>query len=247
MLLKRMIHAHGGRERWNATQGFSAYVSISGFLIPSLPYVPENADRTSSEQVSPHRKRPRTVELAVEGDTHCPHLRIFGATDAALYGIYTPGCSEVRALADDVSVSRISPGDRPSSAASASSPAEVIAVLGAFLWNALVGPFVLAREGQAYELGGKGEHDCLDVVLPDHIDPISPQRSLTIDKAGMVLQSSYDLRLIQNRRVVETMKAYCDFDGIRIATLRRIALASPAATPEPLTLVDIEIFDVRFR
>lgn len=246
MLLTRLLDAHGGRERWNATDGFSAYASISGFLIPSLPYLPKTAEEIALERVSPHRKRPHTIELAIEGDTHRPHLRIFGATDAAWYGLYTPECSEVRALAGDVAVDRTNSRDRPSSPGSASSPANVISLLGACLWNALIGPFVLTLEGQAFEKGRQGDHEGLAIVLPDHLDPISPHRTLTIDKAGMILRSTYDLRLIQGRRVVETMKAYCDFAGIRIATLRRIALAGAAASPAPPSLIDIEIFDVRF-
>jgi hypothetical protein len=241
-----MLHAHGGHERWNATDGFSAYVSISGFLIPPLPYLPQMPNQLQSLCSPQHRMRPHATELAIEGDTHRPHLRILGATDAAFYGLYTPQCSELRTLAQDLPVARSSPGDQPSSPGSGSGPADLISLLGAFLWNAVVGPFVLTREGHTSEKGGPNNRECLDILLPDHIDPISPRRTLTIDKAGMILQSNYNLRLIQSRRVIETMKAYWNFDGIRISTLRRIALAGAATCPGPLPLVDIEIFDVRF-
>jgi hypothetical protein len=243
MLLDRVLQAHGGRERWNSYKDFTAHASISGSLIPSLPSSHQTPDHAVGNGQSSDRRRLRALpcELAIEGEAQRPFLRIFGATDATLYGAYTPERCEVRNLADELQAGCDMPFLKPFPTECTLSPVDVISVLGAILWNTIVGPFVVTLGGDVAERQGQ-----LDITLPEQIDPISPRRTWAIDDAALICRADYDLKIVRGLRVVETMSAYGDFDGIRIPTLRRIVLGSSAghaATP----LIDVEIFDLRFQ
>jgi hypothetical protein len=126
-----------------------------------------------------------------------------------------------------------------------------MALMGALLWSAVVGPFIVTLGGSVMVCQAPGDMDdereaaaSFEIVLPASLDPLSPRRRLSVNAQGLIQRADYVLNLVPGLAVVETMSAYDSFGGIRIPTLRRIAPAG--ATRDVPALIDIEIFDVTF-
>lgn len=227
LLVSQVLRAHGGLDRWDRISAFSAHVSLGGTLFPL-----DGAAR----------------EYVVEGETGQPRLNLFCSSDATRHGVYRPDRVELR----DSSNALLDALDRPI-ASLAGRPAdrmftelESVFLIGNLLWSAIMGPFVLAAPRvSALESVSKGIRH-LDVTLPPDLDPLCPHRRLRIREDGTLYRSDQDMPPLHPFPVAETLSAHLVFDGILVATLRRVRALGLDGDMARKSLLDLEIFDVRF-
>ncbi len=254
-LAEKMIHAHGGADRWRAISRFSAHVSVSGEILPSPdgrpPLDVPHVEVGGYQLVTAPKGRPTLRELVMEGETHRPFAKLFGSTDMTRYGVYSPARAEFR----DMSGALISAQDAPVAALTQrgeDAPLKALDrmfLISALIWEAVVGPFVLTLGGEAREepsTDDRRSYRRMWMELPETLDPIITERCLSIDKEGLIHRIDHAFLPYHQGRIVDTLSTYESFGGIKIPTLRRMqalrADRSLALTP----LVDIEIFDVQF-
>jgi hypothetical protein len=246
LLTERVLQAHGGRTRWSETSVFSAHVSIGGELLLSEGRSLHNvADNRFGDRQAPHPLTDRaSSEIVIEGDTHQPFARLYGAADSARFAVYMPERVELRSMAGKLIEALDRPGDGFVERGSPRPFAilESAFLFGALAWNAIVGPFVLTLGGRAENPSG----DILQMELPPSLDPVTAGRRLAIDAQGLARQVEFELQLFPGLRVIDSLSAYSTFDGITLPTLHRMKAILPDGKIAPSPLVDIEIFDVRF-
>ncbi len=257
LLMEGVLQAHGGQERWREKSFFSAHVSISGTLLPPPSVRPplgtvQVAVDGCRLAVAP-RAKSTLRELVMEGDTRRPHVRIYGATDMTRYAVYTPSRTEFRSISGTL----LEAQDDPVAAMASRDPEcplvglEQVLLFGSLVWRAVAEPFTLGLNGRSHELSrdpsyGHAGSARLEITVPDTIDPVTPERRLTIGEEGYIRRAEYELRHFNRQTIAETLSAHACFDGIVVPTLRRLQVVEPGGAIGRVPLIDIEIFDVRF-
>lgn len=239
LLVSYVLRAHGGVECWNRKTAFSAHLSVSGSLVLAAGEHPAK---------SPLESGPASRQFVVEGETRNPHLKLYESADMARYSIYTPDRIELRTRAGDL----IEALDRPIDSLAARqddrplSALEKTFLIGNAIWSAIAGPFILIDARVAtVDASSDVNKLMLDMTLPAGQDPLCPRRRLWISKDGVLQRADYEIRHICSS-VRDTLSAHIPFDGILLATLRRALAVEPDGRTSDTSLLDMEIFDVRF-
>jgi len=210
------------------------YVEVGGYQLVTTP-----------------KSRPTLREVVLEGETHRPFAKVFGSTDMTRYGVYSPGRAEFR----DMSGALISAQDAPVAALAQHGERQPFETLdrmflvGALIWGAVIGPFVLALGGETREeprANDRNQYRRMWMELPETLDPITAERWLSIDNRGLIHQIEHRFLPYHQGQIVESLSNYESFDGIRIPTLRRMQARRADGTLDQTPLIDIEIFDVQF-
>ncbi len=254
-LAEQVIHAHGGADRWRGISRFSAHVSVSGEILPPSegrpPLGVPHVEVGGHQLVITPKGRPSLRELVLEGETQRPFAKLFGSTDVTRYGVYSPERAEFR----DMSGALISAQDAPVAALrqrGERAPLESLDrmfLVGALIWGAVIGPFVLTLGGETCEepsVNVRRPYRRMWMELPETLDPIIAERRLSIDNRGLIHQIEYTFLPYHKEQVVESLSIYENFGGIMIPTLRRMQARRADGKLDQTPLIDIEIFDVQF-
>ncbi|MEC4589790.1 hypothetical protein VPG91_02220 [Nitrospirillum amazonense] len=185
-------------------------------------------------------------EFAIEGDPRSPSLKLFGSTDADRYFLYRPNRLEIRSRRDAL-ITGVDHPDATLAGRANGLPLDEIErlfLIGNVLWNAIAGPFAGLLPGARTVAAGVGQ---LDIHLPHRADPLCPHRRLLIADDGIAYRCDYQMQHIHPGVLADTLSAHASFNGILIATLRRARAIEADGRLGTNSLLDVEIFDVRFQ
>ncbi|WP_145754120.1 hypothetical protein [Nitrospirillum amazonense] len=220
---------------------FSAHVSIGGSLLGA-----GSASTPAGPLAGPSGGRPFSREFALEGDPHSPSLKLFGSTDTDRYFLYRPNRIEIRTRRDALIMGVDHPGATLVESAHGRPLNEVerLYLTGNVLWNAIAGPFAGLLPGARTVAAGVGQ---LDIHLPQRADPLCPHRRLLIGDDGIAFCCDYRMPHVHPGVLADMLSAHAFFNGILIATLRRARAIEADGRPGTNSVLDVEIFDVRFQ
>jgi hypothetical protein len=123
------------------------------------------------------------------------------------------------------------------------SAADVAAFAGAAIWTYLLIPFVLHRPGfELQALPPRQGLRRLRVRFPTAVATHSPEQVLHVDGDGLIRRHDYTaLAFGRWARAAQTLHAYRSFDGLLVATRRRVTPRMAGRSTSRPTLVWIEI------
>lgn len=235
-LLDDVLAAHGGIDRWRGFTRFSAQFSLNGALLAA-----KGRDGALKD-------------LAAQGCTRTPSLRIAGFPAADRSSAYRPGRVAIETLDGTTLASRDDPRSALRSRPDAAvwDDLDLVYVCGAALWSCLVSPFVLAGDGVALEpLPGWAEGDetwrRLRAVFPADAGMLAQEKIFYFDAEGLQRRIDHAAIETDDLSIAHYTWAHQAFSGIIVPTLHRGLILQPdgAAHRTPIRL-DIEIFDASF-
>jgi hypothetical protein len=248
-ILDELLRAHGGMERWRSTSSFTAHVAIGGALLdlPSSDWMRD--DRSPPPAVGRHvaSDRPTKRNLVVTGSTRSPRLCVFYEGSES-YGVYTPSRLELRGEGDrliDAETGPVPLADVPGSLRTMRF--RDLQLVGALLWNAILGPFVATFEGVRATPSWLSPETELKLEIPRSIDPVTPVRRITLGEGGLIGSVEYEgsgLGLAGTVREIHS--GHWDFCGLTVASLRRFGSSGLVEKAGSLPLLDVELYDVSF-
>ena len=235
-LLEKAVRASGGLDLWRLTRRFTLHMSITGSLC---------ATRCGTAQLR---------ELVVEGSTQTQALEITGFTRADLRALYRPdwvaleGHDARRLMERQGSPEAL----RSELQATTWDELQLAHYCGYLIWNHITTPFILAAtDFETKELRrniARGERlRQLRVVFPARVATHAREQTFYFDREGLLRRLDYPAAHEEHTQIAQMFSGHQRFSGILVPTLFRLlsigAEGVPVAKP---SLLDVEIFDVRF-
>jgi hypothetical protein len=235
-LLALAVDGHGGLRRWHRISRFGASVSIVGAIW---------------EQ----RGKPGLLaDVALEGETRDQRLKISPYPWPGRYTTWEP-YRQTLETADGMLVAERRDPESAFTGFTQHSPwddFQVAYFAGQASWNYFVAPFLFARPDFAVEEGEPWAEDGevwrrLVVVFPPSIVAHSRRQTYYFDDRGLLRRHDYTVDLLGGGPTVHYPSDYREFDGIMVATRRRVYVRHPDGTParDALT-VAIDVTDAAF-
>lgn len=230
-MLKAILDAHGGLDRWQAVNRIDLEMSANGFLFTAKRVAPQcHAHLTIN---------PRSPETVIHDYPGPGQRTVLAGADRV----------EVRDESGEILQARDHP--RTSFTAVPWKPWDTVDFAyfcGYAMWNYLTLPFLLVAPGVDVisVRGGLGE-TVLDMRLPAGIPTHSPIQRLFFDESGRLYRHDYTAQVIGGwARAVHLCSNYRNFDGLWLPTRRRVYPRGPFGRPLPgPTLVAIDIHDAQ--
>jgi hypothetical protein len=235
-LLKTVIEAHGGLERWNQLDTVSARLAQGGAL-----WGLKGQDGALDDVVV-------TASLHEERVSHRP----FGAADRR--SSFTP--ERVAIETDDGTV--IEALDQPRASFAGHTPETPWSTLqlayfaGYAMWTYLTQPFTFTLPGfQTSELESWDEAGQqwrpLRVVWPSNLATHSTEQTLYFNNNGLLARHDYDVEVSGGTSAAHYVSDYDDVAGIKLPTKHRIFPRNPdsQSLAEPL-IVSIDLSEIAF-
>ena len=235
-LLEKAVRASGGLDLWRLTRRFTLHMSITGSLC---------ATRSGTAQLR---------ELVVEGSTQTQALEITGFTRADLRALYRPdwvaleGHDARRLMERQGSPEAL----RSELQSTPWDELQLAHYCGYLIWNHITTPFILAAtDFETKELRrniARGERlRQLRVVFPARVATHAREQTFYFDREGLLRRLDYPAAHEEHTQIAQMFSGHQRFSGILVPTLFRLlsigAEGVPVAKP---SLLDVEIFDVRF-
>jgi hypothetical protein len=235
-LLEKAVRASGGLDLWRLTRRFTLHMSITGSLC---------ATRCGTAQLR---------ELVVEGSTQTQALEITGFTRADLRALYRPDWVALEGHdARRLMERQGSPEALRSELQSTTwDELQLAHYCGYLIWNHITTPFILAAtDFETKELRrniARGERlRQLRVVFPARVATHAREQTFYFDREGLLRRLDYPAAHEEHTQIAQMFSGHQRFSGILVPTLFRLlsigAEGVPVAKP---SLLDVEIFDVRF-
>ena len=235
-LLEKAVRASGGLDLWRLTRRFTLHMSITGSLC---------ATRCGTAQLR---------ELVVEGSTQTQALEITGFTRADLRALYRPDWVALEGHdARRLMERQGSPEALRSELQSTTwDELQLAHYCGYLIWNHITTPFILAAtDFETKELRrniARGERlRQLRVVFPARVATHAREQTFYFDREGLLRRLDYPAAHEEHTQIAQMFSGHQRFSGILVPTLFRLlsigAEGVPLAKP---SLLDVEIFDVRF-
>ncbi len=187
-LLDEVLEAHGGVERWRDASTITARVRSGGFLVRTRMPGTRFADYTLNVDV----QRPRAI------------LDPFPRQGQR--GVFDSGEVRVETGSGETVMERSDP--RPEFFGRAGlrrnlrwDPLDSVYFAGYAMWNYLVAPYLLtregvqAREGERWSQGGETWRR-LEVAFPPGLDTHSPEQTFYFDPAGLLRRHDYVAQVV---------------------------------------------------
>ena len=235
-LLEKVVRASGGLDLWRLTRRFTLHMSITGPLCTA---------RCSTAQLR---------ELVVEGSTQTQALEITGFARADLRALYRPDWVALEGQdARRLMERQGSPENfRNALRSMLWDELQLAHYCGYLIWNHIATPFILAdADFETKELRrnvARGERlRQLRVVFPARVATHAREQTFYFDREGLLRRLDYPAAHEEHTQIAQVSAGHQRFSGILVPTLCRLltigADGVPVAKP---SLLDIEIFDVRF-
>ena len=235
-LLEKALRASGGLDLWRQKRRFTLHTSITGSLCTA---------RCSTAQLR---------ELVVEGSTHIQALEITGFARADLRALYRPDWVALEGHdARRLMERQGSPEALRSELQSTTwDELQLAHYCGYLIWNHITTPFILAAtDFETKELRrniARGERlRQLRVVFPARVATHAREQTFYFDREGLLRRLDYPAAHEEHTQIAQMFSGHQRFSGILVPTLFRLlsigAEGVPVAKP---SLLDVEIFDVRF-
>lgn len=237
MLIEEILDAHGGRDLWMHTQRLDAELSVRGFLFTA-----------KQRQVLDHTR--------VQAYCQRPSLLFLDYPGPGLIGEFS-GDAEVRILDADNRIVK----KRAQPRAAFRQPRRMLwwddldfLYFGGYAtWNYLVTPFIFMRRGFSFEyLGqrrtGNRKFTCLRVTFPSDIPTHCRAQIFYFDQDMLLRRLDYTAEVVGRwAHAVHFCDDYRDFSGLKVSTRRRVRPLLFGQVLSMLTLVAIDIHDIRTR
>jgi hypothetical protein len=235
-LLEKALRASGGLDLWRQKRRFTLHTSITGSLCTA---------RCSTAQLR---------ELVVEGSTQIQALEITGFARADLRALYRPDWVALEGQDGQRLEERTGSPDefRNELRSTTWDELQLAHYCGCLIWNHVAAPFILADpDFETKELPRSVARDKslrpLRVVFPTRVAAQANVHTFYFDREGLLKRLDYPAAHDEHTQIAQMYSAHQRFSGILVPTLCRLlsigAEGVPVAKP---SLVDIEIFDVRF-
>ena len=211
-LLKKMLGAHGGLERWQTIRKISADFSPSGIAL-----------------VARGQEAFTKMSTRVDVDTRAQRVSIFPFLHLNQRARYEP----YRTLVESSDGRVLEKLERPrasfgNSAAGAKWSANQLAYfIGCALWTyftlpfSLVGHGVIVRQGELWTESAEEIWQTLELTFPEAYATHSSQQTIYIDASGLIRRHDYSLEIAGNSKAAHYLLDYQVFDGFAFPTKRR--------------------------
>lgn len=230
-LLDDVFDAHGGIDRWHGFRRFAVYFSIKGQLLACKG------------------RRGALNELAAEGCTRSPSLRLTGFPGSDQCVVYRPD----RAIIETLSGTPLA--DRENPLPYGGAPWDDVQVgyfCGLSIWNCLAAPFLLGEaDVKVEELAPWAERGEMwrrvRALCPASLGMAARELLLYFDRSGWQRRADYAAIGTIGTSVAQYSWAHQTFSGIVVPTLYRSLVLRPDGTVvRRPAQVEIEIFDAAF-
>jgi hypothetical protein len=234
-LLDKVVHAHGGIERWNEVKAIDGDMSITGAMWARKGW----PDALKDAHV--------TIETRKQWTSYRPFIA------ENRRSVCTPDLTVIETLDGQVLSERHDPraAFRDHTPATQWDDLNLAYFSGYAIWNYLTTPFLFLLPGiQAEEIepwdDDGATHRRLKVSFRDAIATHGPEQIFHVGDDDLINRVDYSAVVVGGIPTAHTMSEYRDFGGIKIATRRRAYRRNPDGTtiPDPV-VVAIDISDIR--
>jgi hypothetical protein len=236
-LVKLVLDAHGGVERWNQLKTIKAHLSLGGITWSVKGHEGALADTYFTGNIH---------------DVHDSWSPIFEPSLSSSFdGRNVQLIDKSGSVADELRDARASfeghtimtPWSRTQLAYFASYAT----------WNYLTTPFIFALPGFHFlEMDNWNEQGeiwrRLEVIFPDDVPTHSKRQVFYLSQEGLLKRHDYWPEVLGNNSATHIYSDYREFQGIKLPTTHRVYALNDADnsyTTDPL-LVSIDIFDVKY-
>lgn len=211
-LLEEALAAHGGIERWQAGGELKARARSGGFALASKfaggPF--------------------RAYELTVS--TVRPRAVIDPYPSAGSRGVFEDGAVRIESYGGKTVAGRADP--RPLFPGGRRrlrwDRLDALYFAGYALWNYFNLPFLLTEPGVELRDEGRTIHAIFPAGLPTH----SPRQAFHLDERGLITQHDYTAEVFGTwAKAANVSLAFAEFDGLTLATERRVTPRTRAGRP----------------
>lgn len=233
--LEKALRAGGGLDLWRQTRRFTLHMSITGSLCTA---------RCSTAQLK---------EMVVEGSTQTQALEITGFARADLRALYRPDWIALEGQdGRRLEERQGSPEEfRRGLRSTTWDELQLAHYCGYLIWNHIATPFILAdSDFETKELRRNVRDEGLRrlrVVFPARVATHASAQTFYFDREGLLRRLDYPAAHDEHTQIAQMFSGHQRFSGILVPTLCRLlsigAEGVPVAKP---SLLDVEIFDVRF-
>ena len=235
-LVRNVVEAHGGMSLWQGLEAFEADISAKGLLFTM-------------------KRQPVMKHVQVRASTQKNHFVFLDFPQPGQMGEFL-GDEEVRIIDSSGKVleRRLQPRATFSGLRRKIywDSLDFIYFAGYATWNYLLTPFLFLRDGFSFEAlkplpGMPNSWTGLRVTFPDEIPTHSRKQNFYFDENYYLRRLDYTAEVIGTwAHAAHLCEEYKDFNGLKIATRRRVRPLFWLNNPLPVpTLVALDIHNVR--
>lgn len=234
--LDKAIAAHGGADFWRGLSGVEARLSAAGFLFTT-------------------KRRPPLRHMRMWASATEPRFTFFDYLQPGWRGEWI-GDAEVRIL--DAEGNVVVRRERPRAAFCGLrrqfrwDALDFLYFGGYATWNYLTTPFLFLRPGFEFELlppfeGAQGRIERIAAVFPTDLPTHSRRQVFWFDGQGLLTRLDYTAEVVGGwAHAAHLCENYRDFDGLKVATRRRVWPTFFGDKPMPFpNLVALDIDEIR--
>ena len=234
-VIDEVLHAYGGRERWNRVTAVAAHYRLGGALwtrkgVPAVAGAGEVTVWVKDQRVS---------------------MRPFGGTD--LKSVYSPERVSLETVDDELIEMLADPRSSFASLTPQSPWTDLQAayVTGYAMWAYLAEPLSLTVPGVSIRYDrlwqeGSQEWRRLGVQYPPAIVTHSARQFLYLDRGGLIRRRDYDIDVANGFPAAQYVDGFARVDGIVVPTSRTVYVRDDAGLPlRDQPEVSIEFADLR--
>ncbi|MGI5414086.1 hypothetical protein ACQEV9_45790 [Streptomyces chartreusis] len=228
-LLKHVVEAHGGFQRWYEITVIRAAVSINGPMW----------GRRGQEGI--------LSQVGITAHVHQQHLVFTDFTAPGLRGVYTPRRVAVEDLDGNVLIERHTPREayKGQTLASTWDVLHALYFAGYSMWNYLTTPYLLTHpdvtteELEPWQPSGERWRR-LKAVFPPRIATHSAEQIFSYDESGLLRRHDYAPYVMGDRPVAHRTEAHRTISGLVFPSYRYVLpLVDGRLAPDPVITVDL--------
>jgi hypothetical protein len=218
-LLDEALAAHGGLERWRATDEISVHARSGGVAL------------ASKFAAGPFRKYDLTVSTRRRRAVIEPYPR------QGSRGVFEDGAVRIESDAGEIIEGRADP--RPAFPGGRRllwwDRLDALYFAGYALWNYFNLPFLLAEE-PGFELREEGR--TLHAVFPPGLPTHSREQAFHLDERGLIAQHDYTAEVFAGwARAAHVSLEFGELGGLTLATKRRVTPRARSGKPRPFPIL----------
>ncbi|HEY8562553.1 MAG TPA: hypothetical protein VIL74_19395 [Pyrinomonadaceae bacterium] len=232
-LLKDIIEAHGGEDRWRAFNKVTASVVTGGFLWGMKGFESDSAPRVMTSGL---RRQTMRIEPFGNPDWHLHY-------EPARIVIETPDGEIIAEQENPRATFAGHAWETPWT------PMQLAYFSGYAMWTYFNLPFLLGESGiEMTEIPSVNPDGLilkgLRVRFPAYIHTHSAEQRLYFDESNLLRRIDYDVEIAGNNPATQLISEYIDVHGLKFPTKRRIFVRNKDGSPQRDRMpVSIDLFD----